>query len=635
MSYQLNKTDGTILVDLIDGKIDSNSTNLTLVGRGYRGYGEVFNENFIKLLENFANTAAPSNPLSGQLWWDTSSEKLKLYTGTQWKSTGEPFVQGTRPAELTEGDFWFNSRDDQLYFFDGTGDPLLIGPSYTTAQGKSGIFVENIRSTTGSNVAVIKLFIANAEVGLFSNVEFIPTITEQVPQLVNDSNPNGIIFQGFNVFDKTNFKFIGVAESTAKLETSDGGFLTSDQFLRSDTNSLTLGKLEIRNSNGLQFSTASNNVVNMRPQGNDFFIENSLNASDLRIRVRSGAAQGQIVDAIRIDASEGRMGIFNVDRLPQYTFDVEGDCRITGNLTVEGEQLSVEVTSLQVLDKSIKLAVTGDGEAGPDTIAYGGGIVLRSTEGDKTIVWKNTPSKPDGAWYFNKDINIESETGALTIAGQTKIAGESLQNITFADDLVRIGTLVSLNVDNLNFDGNTITSTTSLAINSQSDINISAGGDINLIQGRKIRNLAPPELNQDAANKIYVDSSFLTAPLTLTFDVTGFDSDAGNLNYYTTLAGYIQDLFPAESRNIGKIARIHTVSYSSIQINIDSAKNVNTVAVDAGGTLNQPVVRDIAFSNIDFASPNRQLLEYEIEEYFDPGTGATAPTWVHQQTTQY
>ena len=48
MSYQLNKTDGTILVDLIDGKIDSNSTNLTLVGRGYRGYGEVFNENFIK-----------------------------------------------------------------------------------------------------------------------------------------------------------------------------------------------------------------------------------------------------------------------------------------------------------------------------------------------------------------------------------------------------------------------------------------------------------------------------------------------------------------------------------------------------------------------------------------------------------
>jgi hypothetical protein len=181
-------------------------------------------------------------------------------------------------------------------------------------------------------------------------------------------------------------------------------------------------------------------------------------------------------------------------------------------------------------------------------------------------------------------------------------------------------------------DGNTFTSTTVLNINSQSDINISAGGDINLVQQRKIRNLLPPELNTDAANKIYVDSSFLTAPLTLTFDVTGLDTDA---QYLTTLAGYIQDLFPAETRNIGKVANIHTYSYSSVFINIESAKNVTTVAVDAGGTQNQPVVRDIAFSNIQFASPNRQLLEYEIEDYFDVNTGLTNPTWIHQQTTQY
>jgi hypothetical protein len=628
MSYQLNKTDGTILVDLIDGKIDSNSTNLTLVGRGYRGYGEVFNENFIKLLENFSNTAAPSNPLTGQLWWDTSNEKLKLYTGTQWKSTGEPFVQATQPEDLTEGDFWFDNRNDQLYFFDGTGDPLLIGPGYTTSQGKSGLFVENIRSTTGSNVAVIKLFIANSEVGLFSNSEFIPTLQDQVAQLVTDNNPNGIIFQGFNVYEKENFQFIGVAESTSKIKTSDGSFLTADQFLRSDQDSLTLGSIDIRNTQGLQFSTPDNAFVNMRPQGNDFFIENSLTASDLRLRVRSGANQGQIVDAIRVDASEGRIGIFNVGRLPQYTLDLEGDMRITGNLTVEGEQLSVEVTSLQVLDKSIKLAVTAEGLAGDDTIADGGGIELRSNQGDKTMVWRQATN----SWTFNKNIDILEEDGELTIAGVTKIAGESLQNITFADDLVRVGTLVSLNVDNLNMDGNTFTSTTVLNINSQSEINISAGGDINLVQQRKIRNLLPPELNTDAANKIYVDSSFLTAPLTLTFDVTGLDTDA---QYLTTLAGYIQDLFPAETRNIGKVANIHTYSYSSVFINIEGAKNVTTVAVDAGGTQNQPVVRDIAFSNIQFASPNRQLLEYEIEDYFDVNTGLTNPTWIHQQTTQY
>jgi len=43
MAYKLNKTDGSLLVDLIDGTIDVNSTSLTLVGRNYTGYGEAFN----------------------------------------------------------------------------------------------------------------------------------------------------------------------------------------------------------------------------------------------------------------------------------------------------------------------------------------------------------------------------------------------------------------------------------------------------------------------------------------------------------------------------------------------------------------------------------------------------------------
>ena len=80
MSYQLNKTDGTLLLDLIDGQIDTTSTNLTLVGRNYSGYGEYFNENFIKLLENFNSTAAPSNPLTGQIWWNSTDQRLQVYS---------------------------------------------------------------------------------------------------------------------------------------------------------------------------------------------------------------------------------------------------------------------------------------------------------------------------------------------------------------------------------------------------------------------------------------------------------------------------------------------------------------------------------------------------------------------------
>ena len=80
MAYKLNKTDGTLLVDLIDGTIDINSTSLTLVGRNYTGYGEAFNENFIKILENFSNSNSPLNPIAGQTWWDTSEARLKICT---------------------------------------------------------------------------------------------------------------------------------------------------------------------------------------------------------------------------------------------------------------------------------------------------------------------------------------------------------------------------------------------------------------------------------------------------------------------------------------------------------------------------------------------------------------------------
>ena len=62
MSYRINKTDGSLLVDLIDGTINTESSDITLIGRNYKGFGELINENFVKILENFASTSAPANP---------------------------------------------------------------------------------------------------------------------------------------------------------------------------------------------------------------------------------------------------------------------------------------------------------------------------------------------------------------------------------------------------------------------------------------------------------------------------------------------------------------------------------------------------------------------------------------------
>lgn len=80
MPYTLNKSDGTALLTVADGSIDSSRT-ITYVGKNYSNYGEAFNENFVKLQENFARITSPSAPLDGQLWYDKSNNVLKVYRG--------------------------------------------------------------------------------------------------------------------------------------------------------------------------------------------------------------------------------------------------------------------------------------------------------------------------------------------------------------------------------------------------------------------------------------------------------------------------------------------------------------------------------------------------------------------------
>ena len=88
MAYQINKTDGTLLVQLVDGSIDTATTDITLIGRNYSGFGESINENFVKMLENFAQHGGTCNPFTGQLWWDKSEARLKIWNGTQFTSAG-------------------------------------------------------------------------------------------------------------------------------------------------------------------------------------------------------------------------------------------------------------------------------------------------------------------------------------------------------------------------------------------------------------------------------------------------------------------------------------------------------------------------------------------------------------------
>jgi|688.fasta_scaffold09151_5 hypothetical protein len=92
MAYIISKSNGTAIT-VLDGTKDTTSTSITLLGRLSQNYGDQTNENFLHILENFALTTSPANPIAGQLWYDTGLDNIKVYTGTNWIIVGSN-IQG-------------------------------------------------------------------------------------------------------------------------------------------------------------------------------------------------------------------------------------------------------------------------------------------------------------------------------------------------------------------------------------------------------------------------------------------------------------------------------------------------------------------------------------------------------------
>ena len=100
MAYQLDRFNRTPLVTVQDGTLDE-TTDIKFVGKNYAGYGEIHNENFLFLLENFAGANEPPKPLSGQVWYDSSSDKMKFRDGnSSWRTIGGSQTSSTQPTGL-------------------------------------------------------------------------------------------------------------------------------------------------------------------------------------------------------------------------------------------------------------------------------------------------------------------------------------------------------------------------------------------------------------------------------------------------------------------------------------------------------------------------------------------------------
>jgi len=178
MAYIINRYNGTVLTTVEDGTINQ-TTEVKFVGKNFAGYGESQNENFLFLLENFANSVAPTKPISGMLWYDSATSKIKVYDGSKWKTTGGSEVSSTAPTGLVEGDLWWNSSTNQLYARNSSNEWVLVGPQ-SAGTGVTQMRSLTVTDTLGVQHAIILATVDDEVVYIISKDEFTISLADTI-----------------------------------------------------------------------------------------------------------------------------------------------------------------------------------------------------------------------------------------------------------------------------------------------------------------------------------------------------------------------------------------------------------------------------------------------------------------------
>ena len=337
MPYTINKTDGTTVTTISDGTLD-NSTSLTLFGKSYSGFGEFLNENQIKLLENSASTSAPTAPLKGELWFDTSTNQIKVYDGTSFKPTGGAKSQSTAPTSASAGDLWTDSDDDQLYVYTGSAWQL-VGPVYTSGQTLSGWSIETINNNVGVSKVIASMFVGNTRVAILSKEAITPQVAitgfATIASGLTLNSTLGASFSG-NSAQASAVDVSGTTNTSATV-------IAGGNFLRADAADTTTGALTIDADGGLllgdeQELTATVTTGNVT-------IAQTRQDKDLSFTINDGGVTKTPL------AFTGATGAITLT----------GNTTITGNLSITGEFENTSSGIITVDDAFIKVN-TGNSE---------------------------------------------------------------------------------------------------------------------------------------------------------------------------------------------------------------------------------------------------------------------------------
>jgi len=261
MSYTITLPNGNLLGNIADGTgngpLFSGSTpfsSLNLIGRNYSNYGQFIANDLVALLVNSASPATnpPTPALQGQLWYDSTNNILKVYTGTSFIPVGIAFSNASAPSTTVAGSFWWDSVNQQLYVYNGTSPYsssgwILVGPQ----RNGSGALWEQIYDTGNVPHDVVSIYLDGIRTAIISTTTFTPNVS----------------ITGFTTIQSgytmnSGYTIYGTANNASYL-----GLQPAANYMRTDINNTVYGSLTMLSNAGVTMGTSGSFVANVSSVG--------------------------------------------------------------------------------------------------------------------------------------------------------------------------------------------------------------------------------------------------------------------------------------------------------------------------------------------------------------------------------